>query len=110
MQAGGYLPLTTYKTNPTIMERTRILDNPARAIIPSTDNTHKINNTEAIWRNGLGRIPITQTITANMTTSHKVIMWPLNLKSITLSTSNGPYPSNQSKSNITMSANNINSL
>ena len=53
------------------MTKTIIFESPAMARIPSTERTHRAKSTEAIIRNGLGKMPIAQLITANIRISHK---------------------------------------
>ena len=56
---------------------TSILDNPANAKIPNTDNTHNTRKTEAIALKGLGKIPIIAATTRNVKRFQSVIGWLL---------------------------------
>lgn len=56
------------------------LESPAKASIPSVDNTQRSNNTPAICRNGDDKIPIAQEITRRIKISQRVIGCPLMLK------------------------------
>lgn len=89
--------------SPTTITITRRLENPAIAIIPKVDKTHKTKSKPATWRKGVGNIPMSHSIKRNIKMSQRVIIWPINEKSgkgrnITL-----PYPNNQktNKSNKT---------
>ena len=78
-----------YKINPTINTSIRILLSPAIAMKlrkPKNESSHKTKMTAAICLNGLGRIPIIQTIKRKTNKSNKVSVLEKMVKRLILTT------------------------